>query len=45
LFALVKQIQWTIPDFREDKFVVLMGGLHIEMASFKVLGKWLSDSG
>ena len=39
LFALAKQIQWEIPDFSEDKFVVMMGGLHIEMASFKMLGK------
>lgn len=45
LFALAKQIQWTLPEFSEDKFVVMMGGLHIEMASFKMLGKWLSGSG
>ena len=45
LFALAKQIQWKMPEFGEDKFVVMMGGLHIEMASFKMLGKWLSGSG
>jgi hypothetical protein len=45
LFALAKRIQWAIPDFSEDKFIVMMGGLHIEMASFKMLGKWLSGSG
>jgi hypothetical protein len=45
LFALAKHIQWEIPEFGEDKFVVMMGGLHIEMASFKMLGKWLSGSG
>ena len=32
LFALAKKIQWNFPDvFGEDKFVVLLGGLHIEM--------------
>ncbi|CAB4019733.1 Hypothetical predicted protein, partial [Paramuricea clavata] len=45
LFALAKQIQWKIPEFGEDKFVVMMGGLHIKMASFKMLGKLLSGSG
>jgi hypothetical protein len=45
LFALTKQIQWKIPGFGEYKFVVMMGGLHIEMASFKMLRKWLSGSG
>ena len=34
LFALTKQAQWHWPDiFGERKFVVMMGGLHIEMAS------------
>ena len=45
LFALAKQIQWTLPEFSEAQFVIMLGGLHIEMASFKMLGKWLSGSG
>ena len=45
LFALAKQIQWSLPDFNEDKFVVMLGGLHIEMACLKMLGKWLTCSG
>jgi len=33
LYALMKQIQWQWPNsFGEDKFVVLLGELHIEMA-------------
>jgi len=33
LYALMKQIQWQWPDsFGEDKVVVLLGGLHVEMA-------------
>jgi hypothetical protein len=46
LFALAKKIQWRLPGtYGEDKFVVLMGGLHIEMAALKVLGHWLEGSG
>ena len=29
----------------EDHFVIMFGGLHVEMTAFKVLGKWLSGSG
>ena len=45
LFALAKQIQWKLAEFSEAQFVIMLGGLHIEMASFKMLGKWLSGSG
>jgi len=46
LFAIAKQIQWNNPDlYGEDKYVVMMGGLHIEMAALKMLGHWLSNSG
>ncbi|KAK3735626.1 hypothetical protein QZH41_007395 [Actinostola sp. cb2023] len=46
LFALAKQIQWTLVDiYGEDQFVIMLGGLHIEMTAFKALGKWLSGSG
>ena len=41
LFALAKQIQWKWPEtYGEDKFVVMFGGLHIEMAALKTLGDW-----
>jgi hypothetical protein len=37
LYALAKQIQWTWPNTHgEDSFVVMFGGLHIEMAILKV---------
>ena len=29
----------------EDHFVIMFGGLHLEMTAFKVHGKWLSGSG
>ena len=46
LFAICKQIQWTWPESHgEDKIVVMMGGLHIEMNLLKLLGDWLSESG
>ena len=46
LYALLKQSQWTWPDqYGEDKFVIVLGGLHQEMAAYKVLGHWLKDSG
>ena len=33
IFAKAKYIQWTWPaEYGEDKFVVMFGGLHIEMS-------------
>ena len=46
LFTLAKQIQWKWPDkYGEEKFVVMFGGLHIEMAALKTIGDWLESSG
>ena len=46
LFALAKQIQGTLGEiYNEDQYVIMLGGLHIEMAAFKMLGKWLNCSG
>ena len=46
LFAFAKQIQWSLGRmYREDNLVVILGGLHIEMAALKTLGKWLDGSG
>ena len=37
LYALAKEIQWTWPaSHGEDHFVIMLGGLHIEMAVLKV---------
>lgn len=46
LFAVAKQIQWNWPEiYGENKFIVMFGGLHIEMATFKTIGDWLEGSG
>lgn len=46
LFAIAKQIQWEKADlYGEEKYVVMMGGLHVEMASLKMAGHWLDKSG
>ena len=46
LFCIAKEIQWAWLDiFGEDKFVVVMGGLHTEMNVMKLLGDILSGSG
>jgi len=46
LYALIKQIQWHWPDrFGEDKFVILLGGLHTEMAALRMVGHFLNGSG
>jgi len=46
LYAIAKQIQWRWPDiYGEDIYVIVLGGLHIEMAMYKMLGNWLEGSG
>jgi len=46
LYALAKQIQWHWPGkYGEDKFVLMFGGLHIEMAAFSSIGSLLKGSG
>ena len=46
IFVKAKYIQWTWPaQCGEDKFVVMFGGLHIEMAMWNLLGDYLAASG
>ena len=46
LYTLAKQIQWSWPAIHgEDQFVVMFGGLHIEVAALKTLGDILENSG
>lgn len=46
LYALAKQIQWERAEtYGESSYVVMMGGLHIEKASLKMVGHWLTNSG
>jgi hypothetical protein len=45
-YALMKQIQWHWPSkFCEDKYVMMLGGLHTEMAAWRMLGHRLSGAG
>lgn len=46
LYALAKEIQGRYPDtMGEDKLVVMLGGLHIELAALKAIISWLLGSG
>ena len=46
LFAIAKNIQWKWPTaYGESKFVIMFGGLHIELAALKTLGNLLQSSG
>ena len=46
LFALAKKLQWSLPEeCGEDKYVLLLGGLHTEMTALKTLGNFLEGSG
>ena len=46
LFALAKQIQWHWPThYGEIKMFIKFGGLHVEIAAFRMLGDLLKDSG
>ena len=39
LYAMAKEIQWFWPEvLGESKFLIMLGGLHIELAALKVLG-------
>ena len=42
IYAVAKQVQWQWPDqYGEDKYLVMFGGLHIEMAAMTSLGTLL----
>ena len=46
LFAFAKMVQWKWPDTHgEDKYVVMFGGLYLEMALWSTLGDLLEGSG
>ena len=45
LYAISKQIQWNLEGYKEDSMVIMMGGLHIEMAVQRMIGHWLENSG
>ena len=46
VYALGKQVQWHYPDsYGEEKLVMMMGSLHIEMNFMAAIGDWLEGSG
>jgi len=46
IYAVMKQIQWLWPNrYGEDKFVIMFGSLHIELAALKSIGSLLQNSG
>ena len=46
MYAITKKVQWTWPnEIGEDHFVVVLGGLHTEMAFMSMIGDVLEGSG
>ena len=45
LYAQAKKLQWQHPHIAEDKIVIMLGGLHIEMAILCLIGTLLKESG
>ena len=45
LYSMAKQIQWKWPEFGENKFMIMFGGLHLEMAALRSIGTLLWGSG
>lgn len=45
LYAMCKSIQWQNESLSEEIFFVMFGAMHIELASLRVLGQWLHESG
>ena len=46
LFVIAKNIQWKWPSvYGETKFVIMFGGLHIELATLKTAGNLLESCG
>ena len=45
LYALAKKIQWQWPEIHAETKVVMLGGLHTEMAALRTIGDWLEGSG
>ena len=46
LFTIAKTVQWKWPDTHgEAKFVIMLGGLHLEMALWNTLGDLLDGTG
>ena len=45
LFTIAKTVKWKWPDTHgEAKFIVMLGGLHLEMALWNTGRNWLDNS-
>jgi hypothetical protein len=47
LYTTAKRLQWSRPssNIAEDKFIVMLGGMHIEKMLWTCVGDWLEGSG
>ena len=46
LYVIAKRIQWQWPEeYGIYRFLIMLGGLHIEMTYLSALGDWLDCSG
>ena len=47
IYTIAKKLQWKYPDsvIGEDKFLCMIGGLHVEKMLWCVSGDWLDGSG
>ena len=46
MYSLAKRLQWNFPATHgEDRCIVFLGGIHVELTVDKCLGNWLEGSG
>ena len=47
LYAIAKRLQWQFPQssIAEDKFLVMLGAMHVEKVLWTCAGDWLESSG
>ena len=46
MYSLAKRLQWNFPATHgEDRCVVFLGGIHVELTVEKCLGNWIEGSG
>ena len=44
LFAIAKSIKWQwLETYGQQKFIIMLGSLHIQRAAWKTLGNWLEN--
>ena len=46
MYSLAKKLQWSFPaTHREDRSLVFLWGVHVELTVYKCLGNWIEGSG